>query len=38
MFSSARAAWQNIAKSTGLKPSQVVAAHTVKAWCWRRKL
>lgn len=27
-------AWASISKSTGLKKSQVKAAHTAKAWRW----
>lgn len=37
MFPSAAKAWQSIAKQSGLKPSQVTAKHTAKAYVWKRK-
>lgn len=36
-FKTARAAWESLAKQTGLKASQVTPAHTPKAWVWKRK-
>lgn len=33
-FTSARAAWADIAKKTGLEPHQVKPAHSAKAWVW----
>lgn len=36
-FSSSRAAWAAVAKSTGLKPSQVTSTHTAKAYRWELK-
>ena len=33
-FGSARSAWMNIAKDTGLKPSKVKSAHTKTKWIW----
>ena len=37
-FSSARAAWHDIGKSTGLRPDQVKSAgHTGTLWRWSRR-
>lgn len=37
MFKTAQAAWASLAKQTGLRPNQVTAAHTAKAWFWKLK-
>ena len=37
LFPSSRAAWASIAKSTGLRPSQVRAKHSDACWRWELK-
>jgi len=34
---SAQEAWASIAKATGYSPHMVTAAHTAKAWRWKRR-
>lgn len=36
-YSSARKAWKDIAKETGLKPNQVKSSHTKDSWIWKKK-
>ncbi len=37
IFKTARAAWMDIARRTGLKPNQVKSAHTSTKWVWIRR-
>lgn len=37
LFKTAKAAWKEISSNIDIKPSQVIASHTQKAWMWTPK-
>ncbi len=37
IFKSARAAWMDVARRTGIRPNQVKSAHTPTKWVWIRR-